>query len=49
MADLRERENMGAHALAFTILTAARTSETVHATWAEMDLARRSGPCPPSA
>jgi integrase len=32
---------MSAKALEFTILTAARTGETVHATWAEMDLEAR--------
>lgn len=38
MADLRTREGMSALALEFAILTAARTSETLGATWQEMDL-----------
>lgn len=41
MAALHERVGMGARALEFTILTAARTSETLHATWSEIDLAER--------
>ena len=35
---LREREAIAALALEFTILTAARTGETIGATWAEVDL-----------
>lgn len=35
---LREREAVAALALEFTILTAARTGETIGATWAEIDL-----------
>lgn len=38
MADLRERDTISAHALEFTILTAARTSEAIGAKWAEIDL-----------
>jgi len=38
MADLKEQEGFGAHALKFTILTAARTSEALKATWDEIDL-----------
>jgi integrase len=38
MADLTEREGITARALAFTILTAARTGEIVGATWDEIDL-----------
>lgn len=38
MAQLRQREGIGALALEFTILTCARTSETVGATWDEIDL-----------
>jgi integrase len=38
MAELNTREGMGALALRFTILTAARTSEVRGATWAEVDL-----------
>ena len=38
MERLREVEGMGARALEFAILTAARSSEVRGATWAEMDL-----------
>lgn len=38
MADLRERKGMSARALEFTILTAARTGETIGAEWSEIDL-----------
>jgi integrase len=38
MADLREREGISARALEFCILTAARTSEVIKATWDEIDL-----------
>ncbi|RTL77224.1 MAG: site-specific integrase [Bradyrhizobiaceae bacterium] len=38
MADLRTREGTGALALEFTILTAARTNETLGAKWDEIDL-----------
>lgn len=38
MTQLREREAMAALALEFVILTAARTSEALGATWAEVDL-----------
>lgn len=38
MADLREREAVAGMALEFTILTAARSGETLGATWAEIDL-----------
>jgi integrase len=37
MRELREREGISARALGFTILTAARTSEAIEATWAEID------------
>ena len=40
MAKLRAREGMGARALAFAILTAARSGEVRGATWAEIDLDR---------
>ena len=36
MADLSDREGMGALALWFTILTAARTGEAIGATWSEV-------------
>ena len=38
MTDLRKNESISAKALMFTILTAARTSETTGATWDEIDL-----------
>lgn len=38
MADLSERSGVGARALAFTILTAARSGETRGMKWAEVDL-----------
>jgi integrase len=38
MATLREREGIGALALEFTVLTCARTAETLGATWDEIDL-----------
>ena len=37
MARLREMDFISARALEFTILTAVRTSETIGATWAEID------------
>ena len=41
LAVLRTRPAMSARALEFTILTAARTSETLQATWSEVDLTAR--------
>lgn len=38
MADLRTRDGMGARALEFAILTAARSGEVRGASWAEVDL-----------
>jgi integrase len=38
MAELREREGVGALALEFTVLTCARTGETLGAMWDEIDL-----------
>jgi hypothetical protein len=38
LAELRERDGVAARALEFTILTVARTDETIGATWAEIDL-----------
>jgi integrase len=38
MAELAEREGIAAWALEFTVLTAARTGETIGATWDEIDL-----------
>jgi integrase len=37
MAELRGRDSLSARALEFTILTAARTSEVIGATWNEID------------
>jgi integrase len=37
MAELRQREGVGAQALEFTILTAARTGEVIGARWDEID------------
>lgn len=39
MAELRARDSISARALEFTILCAARTGETIGATWDEIDLA----------
>ena len=41
MIDLRQREGMGARALEFIILTAARSGEVRFATWDEIDLSER--------
>lgn len=41
MSDLRAREGVGARALAFTILTAARSGETRGMKWTEIDLDNR--------
>lgn len=38
MTALKQREGMAAKALAFTVLTAARTGEVIGATWNEFDL-----------
>ncbi|GAA5058236.1 site-specific integrase [Erythrobacter westpacificensis] len=38
MEDLTKRTGMGVRALEFTILTAARTGETIGATWGEVDI-----------
>jgi integrase len=42
MAELRNRTAMSARALEFTVLTAARTSEAVHAKWEEIDLKEKT-------
>ena len=49
MAELRERTGVSAKALEFAILTAARTSEVIGATWSEIDLKSRrlDDPGPP--
>ena len=41
MSELRQRRALAALALEWTILTAARTSETLGATWSEIDLQAR--------
>jgi len=41
MADLRQRDGLGARALEFAILTAARSGEVRGATWDEIDLANK--------
>jgi len=41
---LREQESVGAAVLEFTILTAARTGETLGATWKEFDFDAAFGP-----
>lgn len=41
MIDLRRLKSVSAHALEFTILNAARTGETIGATWAEIDLEQK--------
>ncbi|WP_405237537.1 tyrosine-type recombinase/integrase [Lentisalinibacter orientalis] len=41
MGELREQEGNAARALEFAILTAARTSEVLNATWAEIDRKRK--------
>lgn len=46
MAALRDAEGMGARALEFAILTAARSGEVRGATWAEIDLAEKTWTIP---
>jgi integrase len=41
MAELRKRDSISARALEFTMLTAARTGETIGALWDEVDLKNR--------
>jgi integrase len=48
MAKLRERDHFAGRALEFTILTAARTGETLGATWSEIDLATKTWTIPAS-
>ena len=47
MAALRQRDGMGARALEFAILTAARSGEVRGATWHEIDLEARVWTVPP--
>jgi integrase len=48
MALLRERDDISARALEFTILTAARTGETIGATWNEINFAEKLWTIPAS-
>jgi integrase len=41
MVQLKQQEGVAARALAFTILTAARTGEVIGAKWSEIDFAER--------
>jgi integrase len=47
LAELRKREGVSPKALEFTILTAARTSEALAATWSEIDLTNKVWTIPP--
>jgi integrase len=46
MAELRPRPSLTAQALTFTILTAARTGETLGASWSEIDLKTKTWTIP---
>lgn len=46
MADLRRREGIAARALEFTILTAARTGETIGARWDEISFSEKAWTVP---
>lgn len=46
MAELRQRDSISARALEFTILAAARTGETIGATWGEIDFDTRTWTVP---
>jgi integrase len=46
MAELREREGVAARALEFTVLTAARSGETLGAKWSEIDLDNKTWTVP---
>ena len=48
IAELRQREEVGAAALQFLILTASRTRETTEARWDEIDLNERTWTIPPT-
>ena len=48
MVELRQRDSISARALEFTILCAARTGETIGATWAEIDLSGKVWTVPAS-
>jgi integrase len=46
MTELRGREGIAPRALEFTILTAARTSEVLNATWSEIEFAKKTWTVP---
>jgi integrase len=46
MKQLREREELSARALEWTIITAARTAETLEASWSEIDLEAKTWTIP---
>lgn len=46
MADLRSRRGVSARALEFCVLTATRTSESIGASWSEIDLANKAWTIP---
>jgi integrase len=46
MTKLRQREGISARALEWTVLTAARTGDTIGAKWSEIDLAERTWTIP---
>jgi len=48
MSELRARKSVSALALEFTMLTAVRTSETIGATWSEIDLDKKIWTIPAS-
>ena len=47
MRELRESEDLGRLALDFTILTAARTSETIRARWSDISMSKKLWIVPP--
>jgi integrase len=47
MCELRRHDSLAARALEFTVLTAARTGETLGATWGELDLDEQVWTVPP--
>jgi integrase len=47
MTELRQQEGIGAKALEFAILTAARTGEVIGAKWSEINLADKLWTIPP--
>jgi integrase len=47
MSDLRDRAGIGARALQFTVLTVARSDETISMRWDEIDMAKKLWTVPP--